>query len=102
MKSINQEVVKEIVSFIEGSSFYNKIQIITENSGQKTETFYFLKEEGIGHTILLQKEDGQIETIQETHMIDKDFVYKKLDLIEDNAKVNICGNSGDFILSIKL
>lgn len=102
MKSINQEVVKEIVSFIEGSSFYNKIQIITEKEGQQTETFYFLKEEGIGHSILLEKEGGKVETIQETHIIEKDFIYKKLASIEDNAKVNICGNSGDFILSIKL
>lgn len=102
MKSINQEVTKEIVSFIEISNFYNKIQIINEKEGQKTETFYFLKGEGIGHTIFIQKENGAIETIQETHMIDKDFVYQKLSSLENDAKVNICGNSGDYILSIKL
>jgi hypothetical protein len=102
MKSINQEVIKEIISFIEGSSFYNKIQIITENNGQQTETFYFMKEEGIGHGILLQKESGEVETIKESAITDKNFIYERLASIEDGAVVNICGNSQDNILSIKL
>lgn len=98
MKSINKEIVTEIINFIENSNFYNKIQIVNEHQGGEAETFYFLKEEGIGHSILLNKENNEIETIQETHMVDKDFVYTKLSSMEDNAKVQICGNSGDNIL----
>lgn len=101
MKSINQEVIKEIVSFIENSSFYNKIQVIKKDEGVLTETFYFT-EEGIGHAILLEKQNGEVETIQESHMVNKDFIYERLSAIDDQAIVTIAGNSGEYVLSIKL
>lgn len=98
---MNLEIIKNIISLIENSSFYNKIQITIKNNEILTETFYFL-EEGIGHAILAEKENGIIETIQESHMVDKDFVYSKLSTIDDQATVIIAGNSGEYILSIKL
>jgi len=101
MKKINLEIIKDIISLIENSSFYNKIQITKKNEGVLTETFYFM-EEGIGHAILLEKENSEVETIQESHMIDKDFVYEKLSAIDDQAIVAIAGNSGEYILTIRL
>lgn len=101
MKSINQEVSKEIINFIENSSFYNKIQITNKNDGVLNETFYFMKE-GVGHAILLEKQNGEIETIQESHMVNKDFIYERLSAIEDQSTVTITGNSTDYILSMKL
>ncbi len=101
MKKINLEIVKDIISLIENSSFYNKIQITKKNESVLTETLYFVKE-GIGHAILLEKETGEVETIQESHMVDKDFVYEKLSTIDDQATMTIAGNSGEYILSMEL
>ncbi|MCF7834149.1 MAG: hypothetical protein K9L98_02210 [Candidatus Pacebacteria bacterium] len=102
MKNINVEIVKDLILLIENSSFYNKIQI-TENMdlGISTETFYFA-EEGIGHAVLVEKTNGEIETVQESHMVDKDFVYNKLSSVSEKAVLSIAGNSGEYILSLKV
>jgi hypothetical protein len=54
---MKEQVIKDIINIIKTSEFYNKIQVVTQNNGEQTETFYFY-DGGIGHAILLKRKRG--------------------------------------------
>lgn len=98
---MKESIIKDFINLIHSSDFYNKIQIITENNGEQTETFYFY-EGGIGHAILVTKSDGSVETIQDTEEISVKFVIENIQKISPESKMIIAGNSGDNILTVKI
>ena len=90
-------ILKDIISLIEGSDFYNKIQVIN-NEKATTETFYFV-EDGVAHSIV--KEDNkEVHTIQEPVLISKEEAHAQLESIEDDSIIYIAGNSAEHVLEL--
>jgi inosine/xanthosine triphosphate pyrophosphatase family protein len=98
---MKEQIIKDIINIIKTSEFYNKIQVVTQNNGEQTETFYFY-DGGIGHAILLKKESGEIETIQETEDITEESIIEKMSGISSDSKVIVAGNSGDNLITVKV
>lgn len=98
---MKKSIINDFINLIQSSDFYNKIQVITENNGEQTETFYFY-DGGIVHAILVTKPDDSVETIQDTEEILVESVIEHLTKINSESKMIIAGNSGDNILTVKI
>lgn len=98
---MNKKIIEDYMRLIEGSEFYNKIQLVNQGDSEKTETFYFVPE-GIGHAILQTNSDGSVDPIQDTEMIDKDFVFNRLNDLSNIDKFVIAGNNGENLITVKI
>lgn len=99
MKNIPKEILDDIITMINTSDFYNKIQIMKEGDETTTETFYWI-EEGIAHSLVQENKDGESKELEPSQILPSEEVYERFSELPKDAEIIIAGNSNEHVLAL--